>query len=112
MEPNSQIELLLEKVKDYIETRIELLKLRAIDKSSGILATVISVFVLAIFSIFFLILLSIGLALWIGELLGKSYYGFFIVALVYIIIGLVIFFSRNKWIKPPVESMMIKSFLD
>lgn len=112
MEHNSQVESLLEKIKDYVETRIELIKLKAIDKSSGVLSSIISILVLAIFSLFFLILLSIGLSLFIGELLGKSYYGFFVVAFFYIIIGLVIFFARHKWIKPPVEGMMIKSLLD
>lgn len=112
MEQNSQVELLLEKVKDYVETRIELLKLKAIDKSSGILSSIISGVVLAVFSLFFMILFNIGLALWIGDMLGKSYYGFFIVAALYIIIGLVIFLGRNKWVKPPVETLMIKSLLD
>ena len=112
MESTSQVEALLEKVKDYIETRIELLKLKAIDKSSGILSTIISFLVLFIFSILFVILFSIGLALLIGDLLGKYYYGFFIVAALYIIIGLVVFYGRNKWIKPTVEKGMINSFLD
>ena len=112
MEQNSQVESLLEKIKDYVETRIELLKLKAIDKSSGVISSILSFVVLAVFSLFFLILMSIGLALWIGDLLGKSYYGFFIVAFVYIIIGLVIFFGRKKWVKPPVEKIMINSFLD
>lgn len=112
MESTSQVEALLEKVKDYIETRIELLKLKAIDKSSGVLSAIISFVVLFVFSIFFFILFSIGLALLIGDLLGKYYYGFFIVAALYLIIGLVVFFGRNKWIKPPVEKVMINSFLD
>ena len=112
MESNSQVESLLERIKDYVETRIELLKLKAIDKSSGVISSIISLLVLVVFSVFFLILFSIGLALWVGDLLGKSYYGFFIVAFIYIIIGLVIFLQRKKWLKPPVENMMIKSFLD
>ncbi|MEP6616037.1 MAG: hypothetical protein ABJA57_05630 [Ginsengibacter sp.] len=108
----SSIEYLLDSTRNYIETRIDLLKLKAIDKSSGILSSIASVFLIVLICLVFIVLLNIGLSLLLGELLGKVYYGFFIVAAFNAIIGIILFNSREKWIKTPIVNGMLKSMLD
>ena len=109
---SSSIESLIDRVKSYAETRIDLLKLKAIDKSSSFLSTLVTMIVLGMVGLIFIILLNIGLALYIGSLVGNAYYGFFIVAGFYLIAGLVIFVCRDKWLKTPVSNVMIKNLLD
>ncbi|HEX8459966.1 MAG TPA: hypothetical protein VF623_00995 [Segetibacter sp.] len=105
------IESLFSQSKDYIDNRLELYKLKAIDKTSSVIASVISG--LALFIIFFLffVVFNIGIALLIGDLVGKASYGFLIWAAFYLIVGLVIFFGRNKLFKTPVTGMIIRKFL-
>jgi membrane-bound ClpP family serine protease len=106
------VESLIDRVKSYVETRIDLLKLKAIDKSSSFLSLFISMLVVILIGFLFLILLSIGIALLIGDLLGKAYYGFLIVAGFYVVIGLVIFMLRDKLLKAPMANSMIKKLVD
>ena len=109
---SSSVETLLDRFKSYAETRIELLKLKAVDKSTSFLSLMISMIVLGWVAMICFTLLNIGLALWLGDLLGKSYYGFFIVTLFYIITGIIIYSFKDKWLKAPVSNLMIKNLLD
>ncbi len=106
------VESLIDRVKSYVETRIDLLRLKAIDKSSSFLSLLITIIVVLLVGFIFFIFLNIGIALLLGEMLGKSYYGFFIVAGFYIIIGLVLFIFREKWIKAPIANSMIKKLME
>jgi O-antigen/teichoic acid export membrane protein len=56
--------------------------------------------------------ISVGAALLIGSLLGKAFYGFFIVALIYLIIGLILFSGRQKILKAPISNKLIKQLMD
>ncbi len=85
------VESLIDRVKSYVETRIDLLKLKAIDKSSSVFSLIITMLVVILIGFIFLTLLNIGIALLLGELMGKTYYGFLAVALFYVIIGHCIF---------------------
>ncbi len=107
----SSIESLIEKLKNYIETSIDLLKLKAIDKSSTLVSVIIDYLIVFLAFGIFAILLNIGLALLIGVLLGKAYYGFFIMAVINAIVGFILL-KNNKWIKTPLTNSMVKKLLD
>jgi hypothetical protein len=105
------LEPLLEGAKDYGKTSFELIKLKSLDKTSALAsAIVINATVLIIISMFFLVG-TIGLALWLGEILGKSWYGFFTVAGFYGITGVVLYFFMNKWLKKVIGNLIIKHVL-
>ncbi len=106
------IESLWDRVRDYIETRIELLKLKSVDKAAGLVSGLVTRIILVIILIIFIALLNIGVALWLGDLLGEYYYGFFAVAGFYAITGLILYLGRRKWIKGPISNMMIKKLMD
>ena len=109
---SSPIDSLIDRVKIYVETRIDLLKLKAIDKSSSFLSLMVSMIIVILMSFIFIILLSVGVALLLGEMLGKAYYGFFIVAGFYLLVGFMLFAFRNKWMKTPIANSMIKNLTD
>ncbi len=106
--PDDSVQSLIDRAKDYVETRIDLLKLQAANKSSDVISSIASAVVTGVMFIFFFLLLNIGLALLLGQLLGNTYYGFFIMAAIYLIIGLLFKSSGDKWVKQPVSSMLIK----
>jgi hypothetical protein len=110
-QPNT-IGALFQNAGEYLETRLDLLKLKAISKSSDAASSVVSGLAVVIIGFFALVLLNIGLALWIGELLGHSYLGFFAVALLYIILALIFHKFKDTWVKGPVSTMLIKKMLN
>ncbi len=108
----SIVEVLIEKTGLYAQRRIELYKLKAIDKSADVISTLaVRLVILSLIILFFLVL-NIGLALWIGEVLGKNYFGFFSVAAFYALIGIVFFIFRHKWIKAPIRNSIIDHVLN
>ncbi len=102
----------LENAGDYLETRLDLLKLQAISKSSDVTSSVVSRMVIFLMISFAVFILNMGIALWVGELLGKVYLGFFVVAGFYMLVGLILHLFRHTWIKEPVSSMIIKKMLN
>jgi len=105
------IESLFEKTGDYLETRVDLYKLKAVDTSSDMLSSLLSkLIVLFVFSLF-IVIVNIGIALLLGELMGKSYYGFFVVAGFYLITGLIFYSMRKKWFKEPIADKLIEKLL-
>jgi hypothetical protein len=57
--------------------------------------------------VWFSVLVNIGLSLWLGEFLGETYYGFFSIALLYLVIALLLYIFKNEWIKKPISNFVI-----
>lgn len=99
METNSStVEGLLQKAEQYGRTSVELLKLRSLDKVTEAASSLISRFVLAIVLSLFILTLNMALALWLGEVLGKHYFGFLVVAGFYGLFAIVLVLI-HPWIK-------------
>lgn len=105
------IESMLETAAEYSKTSIELVKLKALDKTSDVVSSFIphTVFVVLIAS--FMLFISLGLAFWLGEILGKTCYGFFVVAAFYGFLGIVFHFLMHKWLKRLICNYFIKQVL-
>jgi hypothetical protein len=105
------IESLFEMTGDYLETRIDLLKLKAVDRSSDVIASLISKLIVLCSLTIFVVLINIGLALLLGELMGRAYYGFFVVGGFYLIAGVIFYTMRRKWFKEPIADNIIKKLM-
>lgn len=112
MEDKSSFEALFERAEAYAKTNLELIKLRAIDKISDGASSAASKIVAIFFFIMFFLFANTGLALWLGEVLGKSWYGFLAVAGLYCILWVVLFFVKHNWLKKMVGNSIIKSMLN
>ena len=104
----SQLQHLAEEVKEYVNVRISLVKLNVAETASGIIANTAATIISAIIFLFFLFFASTGLALFLSSVIGNSYAGFLIVAGVYLVIGLIIWFRREKLIRIPVMNAIIR----
>jgi hypothetical protein len=112
MEENSNlIESLLQSASEYGKTSFELVKLKTLDKTSDIISSAVPNSLVIILISTFLLFLNLGIALWLGELLGKMFFGFFIVAAFYILIGLIVHFFMHNKIKKLVGNYFIKCML-
>jgi len=111
-EQSGLIESLIEKGEQYGKTTLELLKLKTLDKSADAASNLVSWLIVVIFAVLFFLILNIGVALWLGEVLGKSYYGFFVVAGFYGLLALVFGIFRKQLIKKPVNNSIINQVLE
>ena len=110
--PSKNIENLYTNAGEYVKTRTELIKLKLVDKSTSAVSSILDKIILMFITAVFLVLLTIALALLIGFWLGHSFYGFFIMAAFYGIVGFIIHTSRDKIIKAPILNSIIQHFLN
>ena len=101
------IESLFEKAEAYAKTNIDIFKLKAIDKSADVISSIVAKLAIIIVVLLIVIMVNIGLALWIGELVGKSYYGFFIVAAFYVLVAIILNYKSGIIVKAPVNDSII-----
>jgi len=108
---SNMFESLFEKAETFGKTTYEISKLKALETTTVVASSLVArlsvVLMLSIFTLVF----NIGVALYLGDLLGKSYYGFFIVAAFYLIAGIVLHFFLHKWIKKPLADLIISQAL-
>lgn len=88
-------EPLLERAEHYSKTTLELVKLKALDKTADVLSAIASRILGGVVLAGFVVILSIAAALWLGEVTGKNYFGFLIVAAFYGLVGITLLASRS-----------------
>lgn len=109
--PASSFTTLFEKVEEYGKTTFDLYKLKFVDMATvATTAFVVRLSVIMMMTLFVLVC-SVGIALFLGEQVGKPHHGFFIVAGFYLIVGIVMHFFLGKWIKNPIGDSIIKQTL-
>ncbi len=105
-------ESLLERATEFGKTSYHLAKLKSVDKIS----TIVSVFVVSAicfsFLITFLLFANLGLAFWIGDILGNLYNGFFIVGGFYFVFGGLAYLFFYKKIQKSIRNYIINQFLN
>ena len=105
-------EKLFENTGIYIETSMDLLKLKTVEKSSGIFSSLVYRLIIMLTVLVVLLFLGVGIALFIGDELGRNYYGFFAVAGFYCIAGIVVYLFRKKWILERFSNLFVTEMLN
>lgn len=100
-----------EKAENYTKTSLELIKLKTVSAVADVLSSLTSKIAVGAVVAFFTLFLNIGISLWIGKELGEYFYGFFIVALFYLIVAIVLLKTQHKLIKTPIGNMIVSSIL-
>ncbi len=108
----NQVEALFKEFKDYVSLRLQITQLKYSSKTSLVTSSVLTYMLISMIVFFFVLVLTIGIALWMGNLLGEWYLGFLIMAGIYLMLGLVIFTFRNRWIRIPLNNLIIKEIFD
>jgi hypothetical protein len=104
-------EPLVKKAREYGKTSFELYKLKAIEKTSDVVSTMVSRMLAFMALGLFILMLSFGAAFWLGEVLGKIYYGFLCVGAFYGVVGLVFYFFLHNWMKERTSDAIITRVL-
>lgn len=111
-EHTQQFESLLEKATDYGKISFELVKLKAVDKISDGVSSLIPNTISLVLILIFTLFLNIGLAFWLGEILGKIYLGFIVTSAFYLLLGLIFHFALHKSIKNKIQKYIINLALN
>jgi hypothetical protein len=109
--PANSIESLFEKAETYGKTTYELSKLKLLETTNIVVTSLIARLSVVLMVSMFSFVMSIAIALWLGDILGKTYYGFFIVAGFYLVSGLVLHFFLHKWVRKPMSEFIIEKAL-
>lgn len=113
MDDNDRVlETLLESATDYGKTTLELVRLKTVDKTADIASSFIPLSIVVLMIGSFLLFLNLGLALWLGEVMGKMFYGFFAIAAFYILTGIIIHFLLHKPVKRLIGNYLINHLLN
>ena len=107
----SSIESLFERTAAFGNTTLELTKLRVLETTTRVVTSLVTRISVILMLSMFLLIVNIGIALYLGEVLGKTYYGFFIVAVFYLVLGFVFYSFLHQWIKKPLSELIIKQSL-
>jgi sterol desaturase/sphingolipid hydroxylase (fatty acid hydroxylase superfamily) len=105
------LETLVEKAMDYGKTSVKLAKLKALRKATEVVSSFLSHSMVMLLGFSALLFLSLGLAMWLGELLGRSYYGYLLVAAFYLLAAIVFHFLLHKWLMRVTGDRIIKRAL-
>jgi Putative Actinobacterial Holin-X, holin superfamily III len=104
----ARAEEITDNIKEYINTRIESVKLGVAEKSSAVIANLVAGAVVAVVFFFFIIFTGIALSFALGDWIGKTWAGFLIVATLYLLIGIIVWMVRGKLIRLPIMNAMIQ----
>lgn len=105
------LESFLEKATDYGKTSFELVKLKTLKKTTDVISSLVPQSFVIGLVITFMLFLNLGVALWLGDILGKLFWGFFVVAVFYILAAIVVHFFMHNQIKKVVGNYFIKRVL-
>ena len=105
------IEPLLEKAEAYSKTSFEILKLKTLHKTADVTSTLVSRSLFTIVISFFAFTINIAIALWLGEVLGKMYYGFLVVASCYALVAIILLII-HPYIKTRANNAIIRQLFN
>ena len=106
------IESLYEKAKDYTNTTIEIAKLKALEKTSDVVSSLVPRLIVILFLLIFVIIFNIAISLWLGRLMGETYYGFLAVSGFYILTAAIVHFFLHDSIKTNISNALINRLMN
>ena len=103
------VNTLIDNLKGYVETKIELLKIEAQEKLTTLITFFLILFCIAIFGVLAFFFLNIALALFLNQLLASAFLGFVILGSFYLLILIALVFSVSKGTIHKLVSKGVKS---
>lgn len=106
----SRAEELVGHVKEYADNRIHTVKLSVAEKVSKIIANIMAGVITMFIMFFFVVFASIALAIVIGEWTGKLYWGFLIIAALYLFAGIIVWVAKERILRLPIMNSLLAQF--
>ena len=107
MATTESYQLLIDKAKEFLFTKTEIIRLKWVGKSTDVISLVMVKLFLLVVGMISLIFFSIACALIMAKLSGSYELGFSLVGGFYAILLFILYIGRNKWLKKPVADGLV-----
>ena len=104
------ISTLKKDIQEYVEVRMDLIRLHTAENLSRIFSTAVTLAVTGYFLFFILLFLSMAAGYFFGTLLQSDVWGFLCVAGFYVLVLIVFLIFRKKIVERPVIRSIMKLF--
>jgi hypothetical protein len=108
MQHSDHLSSLSKEAKEYLENRIELLRLEALDHTSNLFANITAYIVVGAFLLLFLISFGFFMGSWLGDMLDSRWAGFAIVSGFYLLSFILLLWKFNSWLSRPIQNFLIR----
>lgn len=100
---------LKENVKEFVDTKLDIIKLQAIRKGAPVISSIIVAVALLFLGIFILMFLSFSAAYAISDATDKPFLGFLVVGGFYMLLAGLVLALKNKLLTLPIMNSMLES---
>jgi len=100
---------MLKRIEEYINTRLLLVKVEAIEKLSDALSVVFKRIILFIIAGLVFFFASIAAALWIGDIYNSYAIGFLAIAGVYLLVLIIMFVFNKQLLEKNIKNDIIRT---
>lgn len=114
MEDNKEkkIEDLIADAKSYVDTRLEFLHLKSVEKGAKLFSDLITNTLVIVCFLLAFLMGTVTLALYLSEVLGSYVAGFGCVAVIYLFLSIIVLLTKDKIIEKLLVNMFIRKYFD
>ncbi|MEJ2884006.1 phage holin family protein [Pedobacter sp. GR22-6] len=106
------IEDLYEDARSYLDTKVEYMRLYLVEKVSKIFADIVTNAVVVICFILAFLFGTVTLALFLSDVLGSFTRGFGCVALIYALLAMIVYYTKDKYIEKAIINFTIRNYFN
>lgn len=107
-----ELDELLADGKAYLDRRLELVQLQAVEKGSKLFASLVSNTLLALFFLLAFLLGTIALALFLSTIFSSYTLGFASVALFYLVLAIILLLSKGKTLEKYLINTFVRKYFE
>ncbi|MFC1224449.1 Putative Holin-X, holin superfamily III [Pedobacter suwonensis] len=109
---DKSIEDLIDDAKGFLDARVEYTRLYIVEKASKIFADLVTSTTVIVCFILAFLFGSVTLALYVSDLLGSYAGGFGCVSLFYILLAVIVYLTKDKYIEKAIINIAIRKYFD
>jgi cytochrome c biogenesis protein CcdA len=102
------IDTLIERVKEFTLSYLELTKLKAINRLSQVFSETIPDALIVVLGLTFFLFLNLSAAFVIGDAIGQIWLGFLVVSGFYLLLSLVLHFVMRGWLRRTAGNYLVR----
>lgn len=99
-------------LRRYYEQQKEYLALDAAEKLTILISAVSIAAISLILGVVVIILLSFGLAFWLGDVFQSTSLGFLLTAAIVFLMIVIFWLKRHDWVLQPIARLMVRVFIE
>ncbi|WP_316826491.1 phage holin family protein [Pedobacter miscanthi] len=109
---DKSIEDLVDDAKGFLEARVEYTRLYLVEKVSKVFADLVTSTAVIVCFILAFLFGSVTLALYLSSVLGSYAGGFGCVSLFYILLAIIVYLTKDKYIEKAIINVAIRKYFD